>query len=441
LYIKILGVYGLQFNGFTATETGIGGLIGSVNNGGMKFENITMVMSLFSTFRVLQVGGLVGEAIFIKSDNQVINSWVKMDAIFSSPSYSSYSSSIGGIAGFGAINIINSHTEGSIFDTNGFAVYVGGLVGLNRRSEKACNPTLGETDSSCGIIASSSSMKLLNHRGWVGGLVGYYDGSQTGSNIIGIHRSSFSGQIEYSNSSGVSYLGGLVGYLYLKNSQTAELKNSYASPEDKGYLIKNNSSTVASSSSYVGGLIGNIDASPATGTVTISGSYSKGTITSEDDAIGGLVGRIIDTNLTISDSYSENIIRNSSVSSESIGGLVGMATAPSGVSLSNNYFAGDILTTIITNVGPLVGKIDPATVYSESNNYFDRDVCNAGTCAVNGAFVANRNGGQGRETAAMQSSSDYATTFPGFDFTTIWSPPLANPTDYPKLRNSPPSDF
>jgi hypothetical protein len=447
LYIKDLGVYGLVIDGFVNTASRVGGLVGWVSSTSLKFENITMVVDIQSdNYPLNDVGGLVGYNISQLGDNKVINSWVKMNAAYRSTSSATIGLSIGGIAGNATVNIINSHTEGSIKDLGGRGYYAGGLVGTNRRSNLPCDISIGETHGTCGIVGSSSSMVISNFRYYSGGLIGTYDTSSSTAQNAGIHQSYFDGRLEYSVIVPHGYYGGLVGNWESRNGGSIEITKSFASPSFDNQLVKGFSTPVTTTSSFFGGLVGQFNINTgSTANALIKESYSSGIITAEDRSTGGLVGHVGGINLAVRDSYSENIIQNSSVSSEYMGGFVGSLSSAGTLSIDTSYFAGNMLVgaAIIpgSSVGPLIGRVEATSIYNQTDNYFDKNVCPAAVCLIDSSSEARINGGQGLETSKMKDPTNYLANFMDFDFTTVWMPPTANPSSYPKLRNSPPSDF
>jgi len=154
---------------------------------------------------------------------------------------------------------------------------------------------------------------------YVGGLVGYNDGTINGSSFDG-------------NVTGEEVVGGLVGNNAFKintSHSTGEV-NGEEYAEDVGGLAGNNSGTISNSystsdvtteeGSYVGGFVG-------TNSGTINNSYSTGAVEG-DITIGGFVGR---NQATIYSSYSTGKVTAGTVMNCSAGGLVGC-----------NYSAGKI---------------------------------------------------------------------------------------------------
>jgi filamentous hemagglutinin family protein len=257
---------------------------------------------------------------------------------------------------------------------------------------------------------------------YVGGLVGFTDGSVTDSIVTG-------------SVSGRSYVGGLVG---LNTSGT--ISNSYATGSVTG-------------TAGVGGLVGinlggNISDSYATGDVSgvasvgglvgsniegaISGSYATGSVTGvppilvgsnlvnqqgsfyvPEAGIGGLAG----TNVAgaISDSYATGAVSGDTA----VGGLVGYnevgdvgprvvtvcsinANCGSSPTISNSYATGAVSGN--TDVGGLVGINDGGTVTSSYWN-----ITSTGQASSAG-------GGVGLTQAQMTSAASYD----GWDFDNTW---------------------
>lgn len=239
--------------------------------------------------------------------------------------------------------------------------YVGGLVGYNEGSISSADVAGVIT----GNVDDSNSERI-------GGLVGQNEGP--------ISNSSFDGNV-----TGVADVGGLVGY----NSQ-GTISESFATGEvtgtdgNTGGLVGDNyNGTINNSSStgnvtgtdYVGGLIG----SSYDG--TISNSYATGTVTGDDYGVGGLVGS---NSTTISNSYATGKVIGDINSSYTVGGLVGYNDD----TISNSYATGNVMGGYM--VGGLVGDNE-----GQINTSYASGNVNGNENEIQGLYDTNENGNIG----------------------------------------------
>jgi filamentous hemagglutinin family protein len=185
----------------------------------------------------------------------------------------------------GHADISNSYSTGATVEGTGS--YVGGLVGRNYHSPSGF-ANISDSYSTGNVTGGSAG-------GYgVGGLVGYNEGSASGT--MGTISNSYStGAVN-----GPSQVGGLVGKNYygaISNSYSTGEVGVSGTPEsgfgglvgyNEGGAISNSYSTGAvSGDNYVGGLVGTNEGS-------ISNSYSTGalevTVTGAGSYVGGLVG-------------------------------------------------------------------------------------------------------------------------------------------------------
>ncbi len=230
-------------------------------------------------------------------------------------SYSSGTSSSGGLVGSGTVTITNSYFSGSggvSSSSSSFSSRSGGLVGSGGSSGTVSIMNSYFSGMS-GVSSSSSSSESYS-----GGLMG------SGS-IVSIMNSYFSGSggvSSSSSSSSSSRSGGLVGY----SSSALTIVNSYFSG------MSGVSSSSSSSSSRSGGLVG------SGRTVSIMNSYFSGaggvssSSSSSYSRSGGLVG-YSSSALTIVNSYFSGAGGVSS--SYYSGGLVGFGRT---MTITNGYW-------------------------------------------------------------------------------------------------------
>ena len=228
----------------------IGGLVGQNNGGTVEYSSSTAWVS-----GVYRVGGLVGK----NNVNSVISHSHAGGVVTGTQSYH------GGLAGrsigantviehsfaTGTVNgyiyvggLVGSHYSGSVVEThssgdvNGHYV-IGGLIGWNGGSVSSSSSSgvvVCTTDHAGGLIGEnrnavtdSQATGNVSGRDYVGGLVGYnYDGSTvctshaTGTvsgsreligGLVGRNEGSISTSFSTGDVSGVSYVGGLTGYM------------------------------------------------------------------------------------------------------------------------------------------------------------------------------------------------------------------------------------
>ncbi|MDK2938265.1 MAG: hypothetical protein PWQ51_429, partial [Methanolobus sp.] len=180
----------------------------------------------------------------------------------------------------------------------------------------------GQTGSSAnihdlGVETSPDGVFSTTH--YVGILVGINSGNVVNSSATG-------------NVTGVSYVGGLIGYAF----GSGTVINSYAA------------GNVAGSGSYVGGLAGYNSG-------IMNNSYAIGNVTGSGSNVGGLVG--YNNAGTVNNGYATGNVNGAG----SIGGLVGYSTG-----VVTNSFATGTATTSSGDVGGLMGT-DSGTV---TNSYY-----------------------------------------------------------------------
>jgi len=269
------------------------------------------------------------------------------------------------------------------------ALYVGGLVGLNRGTV--------EHSYISGVVSTEG-----NGNGIVGGLVGYngIDGTVTDSHasatvsgpsyvggLVGRNDSTLSASYATGNVNGTSIVGGLVG-----DNENGAVTQSYAT------------GTVNGSEFNIGGLVGyNIQG-------MVSQSYATGSV-SGHSAVGGLVG--ITSYGLVSQSYATGTVDGTNY----VGGLVGNNSF---ATINESYAAGLVKGT--NDVGGLIGlnSGEMMSTHWDMETSGRSSACGSntapGTCVATGLTT---------EQAVLQAS------YPGWDFTGIW---IFDPMGYPTLR-------
>jgi filamentous hemagglutinin family protein len=217
--------------------------------------------------------------------------------------------------------------------------------------------------------------------------IGLVGGNIKGRSYVGGLAGSNTGSISSSYSTGAvastsTYVGGLVGY-----NNTGSISSSYST------------GAVTSTASYVGGLAG----SNSYG--AIANSYSTGAV-SGVSAVGGLAG--YNSNGTIANSYSTGAVTGT----DYVGGLVGFNYS----TISNSYSTGAVSGTG-ANVGGLIGAYSSGTITS---SYWDIN--------TSGQPTSGGGMGTGKTTAQMKDQSTYT----GWDFDTTWG--ITPGITYPYLQ-------
>jgi len=230
---------------------------------------------------------------------------------------------------------------------------------------------------------------------YVGGLVGWNDGTVTQSYSTGLVVGNYSagGLVGYNNMglvtqsysmgsvSGGRYVGGLVG------DNIGAIAQSYSTGSVSGDVV-------------VGGLVGSND-----GASTVTQSYSMGSVVGNGSYIGGLAGI---NNGTITQSYASGSVEGNDSASFGVGGLVGYNTG----TVTQCYSTGSVSGS--SDVGGLIGGNDSGSI---TQSYWDMQTSGQSSSA----------GGEGKTTAEMKQQA----TFVGWDFINIWG--IINTNTYPYL--------
>ena len=297
----------------TGSSSSVGGVFG---DSGATLVNVTSTAAVTAGS---MTGGLIGNY----SGGGVSDSWAS-GAVSGS---SQVGGLVGGVWGTGAIT--NSYASGAISGTSA----VGGLAGDNRfasvDSSYATGTVTGTGDQVGGLlgrggkaVTNSYASGAVSGADYVGGLVGNYTGSSTGSYVTNA-----------STVSGVNYVGGLVGILGSNTNATASITNGTSAAAVTG----------AANGESIGGLVG-----ASYGTVT--NSNSSGLVTSGTNAfaVAGLIGA---NHGVLSNTATNTSLVVAGTGSETLGTLLGLHSGTENGSLS---------TATITLGGSLVAS--PARV-------------------------------------------------------------------------------
>lgn len=307
----------------------------------------------------------------------------------------------------------NGHTISNLTINRGRSNYVGLFgktqsatvkdVGLNTVDITGFSYTGGLIGYDNGTVTGSHVTGTVTGENYTGGLVGhstasngvtdsYATASVTGNVTVGGLVGSNYGTVSDSNASGsvggFLYVGGLVGY-------TEGLLQNLSATGNVSADIQNSSATGSPSSpgSYVGGLVGSAYKNNA----RIENSSASGDIYAAGGDVGGLAG-VIDDAPAVNSSATGNV--NASYSD--VGGLVGVAYSGAKITASNasgnvkgGGDVGGLVGTTNANitssnasgsvvgsgqrVGGLVGEVDDASIIkSNATGSVDTDVIDTG---------------------------------------------------------------
>lgn len=361
-------------------------------------------------------GGLAGE-----SSGAVADSWAAVTVAGSTTA----SSSMGGLVGWnnaGGI-IQDSYATGNV--TSGTAgTRAGGLAGNNNGS----------------IIRSHATGAVSGGSQGVGGLVGFNSSGTPGATIIDSYAT---GAV-----TATAFGGGLVGV----NSAGASIDNSYATGAVSvtsststslfgGGLVGTNSGAVtrshatgnvdvistsaAATATVAGGLIGSSGS-----TAAVTRSYATGAASAVSAAgtatTGGLIGRNVG-GATVTLSYATGAASATSTAGSAMaGGLIGSHASTGAV--TQTYAAGAVSAVSTSSTAVAAGLIGSATgTGTVTSSYWDTDTSGRMNAVGSGASA----GIVGLTTSQMQNPTNYASTYAGWDFATVWSAPSAG--YYPQL--------
>ncbi|ANW01474.1 beta strand repeat-containing protein [Bradyrhizobium icense] len=324
-------------------------------------------------------GGLLGE-----NGGSLANSWAAVTVAGTTAS----SSSMGGLSGWNNGGTIqDSYATGNAMAGTG-GTRAGGLAGQNNGS----------------IFRSYATGAVSGGSQGVGGLVGY---NSSGSTLADSYAT---GAV-----TATGFGGGLLGI----NSVGASVSNSYATG-----AVTVTSATLATV--FGGGLVGSnsgvVTKSYATGAVDVASTSAAATSTSA----GGLIGSNGST-ATLTQSYATGAASATSTAGSAMaGGLIGNHGSTGTVTQTYAIGAANAVSTSgATAAGGLVGSVTGTGAITSS--YWDTDTSGR----VNAVGSGSSAGITGLTTSQMQNPANYASTYAGWDFATVWSAPSIG--YYPQL--------
>jgi hypothetical protein len=302
----------------------------------------------------------------------------------------------GGLAGNNNGSILRSYATGAV---SGGAQGVGGLVGYNSSGTPAAT------------IVDSYATGAVTATAFGGGLVGI--------NSVGasIDNSYATGTVSVTSSTlPTLFGGGLVG------SNSGAVTRSYATG-----TVDVTSTSAAATATSAGGLIGSNGS-----TATLTRSYATGAASAVSAAgttmTGGLIGRNVG-GATVTQSYATGAASaTSTAGSVMAGGLIGNHASTGTV--AQTYAAGAVSAISASGsaaAGGLIGSITGTGTGAVTASYWDTDTSGKTNAVGSGTST----GIVGLTTAQMQDPVNYASTYAGWDFSTVWSAPSAG--YYPQL--------
>ncbi|MFN6265190.1 MAG: MBG domain-containing protein [Alphaproteobacteria bacterium] len=438
----------------------VGGLVGR-NQGG-----ITQAYAAGAVTGRDLVGGLVGE-----------NATGSITQAYATGAVTG-SSSVGGLVGFSAVgsSITQAYATGRVVGSN----RVGGLVGLNDGTISQSywdTETTGQGGSAGGDPLNTTQARTqAGYVGWDFGSVWYQAGDMRpilrseaatavngvitisnlnqlqlmNINLAGNYR--LAGNIDASasnateNSPGIWGSGGFVpvgtdaarftGSLDGAGNVITGLRIDRPTMNDVGLIGVAGSGSSISNLGLVGGSVtGGLAVGGLVGQNfgTITQAYVTGAVTGLEN-VGGLVGQNFGT---ITQAYAAGAVTGNITSGAGrVGGLVGRNFG----TITQAYATGTVTSTF--RGGGLVGWNDgtitqsyaavsfPGTIYraglvfiitnsSITASYWDTDISGW----LSGTGSGNISGLTGLTTAQMQDITSFRTTYAGWDFATVWSPP------------------
>jgi cell division septation protein DedD len=379
------GLVGSNYYGSVSDSWATGNVSGSSFVGGLMGFNWTggMVSNSYATGNVSgtsYIGGLVGD-----SQNGYVSD------SHATGNVSATGDNVGGLVGYNQnTSVADSFATGNVTTTGSPA---GGLIGFNFE---------GSTVTNCSATGS------VNGTSAIGGLIG---ANQTNSSVS---DSSAAGSVSGSQFK----VGGFIGQNYdsiVSNcSASGNVSTGDIGPDSRaGGLIGDNSGIISGCSAtgnvsatgdYVGGLIGNSDASSSVSNSSAAGSVSG------HSSVGGLVGG--KEGGTVNNSSASGNVSGQSQT----GGLVGYnygtvnnshATGNVSVSGSGNYFGGLVgVNGDAEHIGTVINSYATGNV-SGSGNYFGGLVGNnAAAGTINCSYAIGN----------VSATGDYAGGLVGYNY-------------------------
>ncbi len=334
--VKNLQLENIEINSIGTKPTEIGGAAGynigilSGYTDGSTIENIKILKNVKvgnkeATDTNTNIGGIVGYAINTTISNIEISD-IKVVANTLSSAY------IGGVAGninsttidrAKLSNVVVANEENTLQGTtqaNYRTIYAGGITAYQSGGKISNSSVSGR------VIVNSEA------GAFAGGAVGY--AAAINASEVLIEHTYSTANVEV-NSKSTGNVGGLIGYAYTTGSTATRQSATIAEVYATGNI------TIANTSSYAGGLIGQMYY------MNLRNAYSTGDITIKDGAISPYVGSLIGyianssakpTSTTVTNCYAIGKI-NCDATNAKIGGVVGLIQITTSKIIYNSYWS------------------------------------------------------------------------------------------------------
>jgi hypothetical protein len=334
---------------------------------------------------------------------------------------------------------------------------------FNGQGHEITNLTMNHPSSyPVGLFASVQGATLENVTLASGSVNGeYYAGALVGedqdSTITNVHSNL--------NVTSIYYTGGLIGdIITTSGGPGASVTNSssagnvtvldgysggligYSENTDSTLTIDHDftTGTLTSTGDDVGGIIGYVEnsGSNAAASTIFENDYARGNVDGVgQNSVGGLIGYLQSNDSGyLSTITVQNTYASGAISGNTSGGLIGEVTAAGGSNstyvLTNNFSAGSVTATDLSNSGALIGANAAASAATSINNFFDETTATLTNCS-------------GENTTSNCTPINTATNNTYFkdnnmnapmnqwDFSTIW---FKNAANYPTFAPLNPSD-
>lgn len=426
------------YNAVVSSAESVGILANTCNTAASTVTGVTIngtsTLTCTATAERVYVGGLVGEVSTASSFNDCHITDLKVTSPTSDYTYSGaafgYVHNVSVSIGATSKCTLESCTLTAGNWAAGFISYLNG--GTVSNNEVECTVNGGSTISAfvarieAGSLTNNTVTGSVSGKQTIGGLVGNLSGGTLSGNttsvtitatnyycggIVGMMRG---GSVENCHASGkvtannVKYVhsGGLIGRI--EGSITVSVAKCSASGD------------VEAKGAYAGGLVGIIAAGP---TVTIEKCYATGNVTTASGTynkwVGGLIGMIdgssTSVSVSVNDCYSTGTVTGSSL----CGGFVGYIKSAT-LGVTRGYTSSSISAT---TSGPLLGQSAGTTTCTSFVAW-----SSAEALVGSGTAVADTGNYLGTEDTILEQAQ--AFTDPNdWDFTTVW-----NEVNPPTLR-------
>ena len=247
-------------------------------------------------------------------------------------------SRVGSLVGFVATgaNVANCNTNGEVSGVE----YVGGLVGYNEGTITNCNNSnkVHGGNSIGGIVGystGSSAVKVCENNGEINGT----------SRVGGIVGNLTNSTIETCKNNGtihsVEYVGGIVGYLASSSTIEACENNGMINGTGTGSAIR------------VGGITGFV----TTGSI-VNACKSSGMVSGTGNMIGGIAGEVLNGGM-VRNCYSAGEV----VGVNDVGGVVGCVTTGSTIGFAEYCYSVSVVRGV-NSVGGVAGLVNSGAIVS-----------------------------------------------------------------------------